>query len=69
MTKLVTGTWWERNVPSVGLPSTTVGPVQPFGERRMIIGQRGRSLKPLLRASRWMRRISATTVSSVVAIN
>ena len=30
-------------MPSAGLPSTSFGPVQPFGVRRTIIGQRGRS--------------------------
>ncbi len=33
------GTWWARNEPSIGLPSTTFGPVQPLGERSTIIGQ------------------------------
>jgi hypothetical protein len=61
------GTWCERFVPSVSLPSTIFGPVQPFGERKIIIGQRGRALNPLVRASRWMRRRSATTTSSVAA--
>jgi hypothetical protein len=37
------GTWCERQLPSVGLPSTSCGPVQPFGERSTIIGQRGRA--------------------------
>ena len=26
------GTWCERHVPSTGLPSTSFGPVQPFGD-------------------------------------
>ena len=39
-----TGTWCERNVPSICSPSMTFGPVHPFGLRRMIIGQRGRSV-------------------------
>ena len=38
------GTWCARNVPSTGTPSTSFGPVQPFGVRRTIIGQRGRSV-------------------------
>ena len=25
------GTWWERKLPSAGSPSTSLGPVQPFG--------------------------------------
>ena len=41
------GTWCERNEPSIGLPSTTFGPVQPLGVRRTIIGQRGRSAEPV----------------------
>ena len=49
------GTWWERNVPSTGSPSTILGSVQPFGELSTIIGQRGRVASPLLRAWRWMR--------------
>ena len=28
----MTGTWWARHVPSTTLPSTNLGPVQPFGE-------------------------------------
>ena len=40
------GTWCARKVPSTGRPSTSLGPVQPFGVRRTIIGQRGRSLLP-----------------------
>ena len=36
------GTWCERHVPSTWTPSTSRGPVQPFGVRRTIIGQRGR---------------------------
>ena len=44
-----TGTWWERHVPSTGRPSTFSGPVQPFGVRSTIIGQRGRRLATLAR--------------------
>ena len=36
-----TGTWCERQVPSTCTPSTSRGPVQPFGVRSTIIGQRG----------------------------
>ena len=43
------GTWCERHVPSVGRPSTSFGPVQPFGVRRTIIGQVGRSVDPATR--------------------
>ena len=35
------GTWWAWNVPSTCTPSTTPGPVQPFGVRSTIAGQRG----------------------------
>ena len=34
------GTWCARQVPSTCLPSTSCGPVQPFGVRSTIIGQR-----------------------------
>ena len=44
------------------------GPVQPFGERKMIIGQRGRTVVPLRRASDWMRLISSMAWLSVAAI-
>src|SRR5208282_3128475 len=57
-----------RYVPSTGRPSTTLGPVQPLGVLRTIIGQRGRSVTPRSRASDWIRRISAMTLSSVSAI-
>ena len=40
------GTWCDRKVPSTCMPSTTFGPVQPFGELSTIIGQRGRSMLP-----------------------
>ena len=32
------GTWCARHVPSTGRPSTSFGPVQPFGVRSTIIG-------------------------------
>jgi hypothetical protein len=38
-------------VPSAGRPSTSFGPVQPFGVRSTIIGQRGRPIaRPRARA-------------------
>lgn len=40
------------------MPCSLGGPVQPFGERRMIIGQRGLSIGLPSRAAFWMRRIS-----------
>jgi len=30
------GTWCERHVPSLGLPSTTFGPVQPLGRHELV---------------------------------
>ena len=59
---LPTGTWWARNVPSTGLPSTSFGPVQPFGVRRTIAGQRGRSRKPWARVSSWIARMRGHAV-------
>ena len=56
------GTWWARQVPSTGSPSTIFGPVQPFGVRSTIIGQRGRAAcgrPPSGRACCWIARISA----------
>ena len=42
------GTWWARKQSSTGLPSTSLGPVQPLGERNTIMGQRGRVLSPVV---------------------
>ena len=42
------GTWCERQLPSTGLPSTSFGPVQPFGVRSTIIGQVGRDAHAFL---------------------
>ena len=57
------GTWWERNEPSAGRPSTSLGPVQPLGVRSTIIGQRGRPRSPPSRARLWISAISAATSS------
>ena len=46
-----TGTWWARQKSSTWWPSTIFGPVQPLGERRTIIGQRGRWCRRSVRAS------------------
>ena len=46
--------------PRPGLPSISLGPVQPFGVRSTIIGQRGRSVTPSSRARRWISRISSS---------
>ena len=62
------GTWCERQVPSTGLPSTSFGPVQPLGVRRMIIGQRGRTAVAGARRACWIAAISSRTASSVAAI-
>ena len=50
-----TGTWWARQKSSTLCPSTSFGPVQPFGERSTIIGQRGRAVSPVERACCLMR--------------
>jgi hypothetical protein len=39
------------------LPSISLGHVQPLGERRTIMGQRGPSAEPFWRAPVWMRSI------------
>ena len=49
-------------------PSTTPGPVQPFGVSRMIMGQIGRSLTPSSLAFRWFSLISAMQQSTASAI-
>jgi hypothetical protein len=54
-------------VPSAGRPSTSFGPVQPFGVRSTIIGQRGRAAALPERASDWIRRMSATALSTAAA--
>ena len=61
------GTWCERQVPSTGLPSIVLGPVQPFGVRNTIIGHCGRSVTPPSRAAFWIRPISSITASIVAA--
>ena len=63
---LASGTWCERHVPSVRLPSTYFGPVQPFGVRKMIIGQSGRSASsaPWSPASRRIRAMWSSTSSN-----
>ena len=66
------GTWCARQVPSMGTPSTSRGPVQPFGVHSTSAGQRGRSTGPPAAscpaACSRMRAISATISSSVAAI-
>ena len=61
------GTWWARQVPSTGCPSTSCGPVQPLGVRSTIMGQRGRSVTPSLRARRWMAAIRSSALSMAAA--
>ncbi|KAI3473495.1 hypothetical protein Pfo_031622, partial [Paulownia fortunei] len=64
-------TWWARKVPSTRSPSTSCGPVQPFGVRSTIIGQRGRRsaapagcrlrpVRPGPRAAAWMSSMLAS---------
>ena len=53
--------------PRPAAPSTSFGPVQPFGVRSTIIGQRGRSLAPPARAARRISSISVTACSIAVA--
>jgi len=65
---VLNGTWCERQFPSAGLPSTTFGPVHPFGERKTIIGQIGRSHTPSTLARRWISAISSKQRSIVSAI-
>ena len=62
------GIWWERKVPSTGMPSTRAGQVQPLGEQKTIMGQRGRSVSPFSRALTWMRWISRIDQSTAAAI-
>ena len=63
------GTWWARQVPSTGTPSTSFGPVQPFGVRSTIIGQwtarwRRRRGRPLDLGDRGRRPSSSVAASS-----
>ena len=60
---MVRGTWWARKEPSICLPSTTLGPVQPLGVRSTIMGHTGRSALLFSRAFFWMALISSMTVS------
>ena len=62
------GTWWARNEPSTFLPSTSFGPVQPFGVRSTIIGQAGFSSVVPERAWPWIRPISSQASSNAAAI-
>ena len=61
------GTWCDRQVSSTFLPSTSLGPVQPFGVRRMIIGHSGRPVSPSSRAARWIAAIWSNASSNAVA--
>ena len=65
----VEGTWCERKLPSTGLPSTSLGPVQPLGLRRTIMGHWGRWRNPPERHSSWMVRMSRSASSSVAAMS
>jgi hypothetical protein len=62
------GTWCDRQVPVTRMPSTSSGPVHPFGLRSTIIGQRGRLPSQLpSRAESWILRISAHAVAIAAA--
>ena len=60
------GTWCERHVPSTGFPSTSAGPVQPFGVRSTIIGHAARSVA-VVAALSLDRAISSSASSSAAA--
>jgi hypothetical protein len=66
------GTWCERQCPSVFRPSTSRGPVQPFGLRSTITGQRGTTPASRAasgpRARRWIAAIESSACASVCAI-
>ena len=62
------GTWCALNEPSIWLPSTSFGPVQPFGVRSTIIGHLGLSVLLFSLASFWIALISSITVSRASAI-
>ena len=68
--KSVTGTWWARNVPSICWPSTTFGPVQPFGRAQHDHRPLGRADHCRFeRASSWIAAISSSAQSSAAAIS
>jgi hypothetical protein len=54
----------RAHAPSTGSPSTSFGPVQPFGVTSTIIGQRGRSPAP----PALIRAISSKTSSKAAAM-
>ena len=63
------GTWCERQWPSVFSPSTSFGPVQPFGERNTITGQRGRPVAlPVARFALNAMNLVERLVENVAAI-
>ena len=62
------GTWWERQLFSAGWPSISAGQVQPLGERRIIMGQRGRLISRFNPAWRLISRISPITFSITLAM-
>jgi len=67
---VATGTWCARQKSSTFLPSTSFGPVHPFGLRRMIIGQRGAWPEAAPeRASSWIARIMSVARSIASAIS
>ena len=60
---LASGTWCERQDPSVRWPSISFGPVQPFGVRSTIIGQAGRSVSRPASAS----SAACTLISAILS--
>ena len=62
---LASGTWCERQDPSVFFPSICFGPVQPLGVRKTIIGHAGRSYsRPASAAAAASALIAATRSST-----
>ena len=55
-------------MPSTGAPSTSAGPVQPFGVRSTIMGHAGRARRSSARDSRRMRAMSSRASSIAAAI-
>ena len=62
------GTWCARKEPSIWLPSTTFGPVQPFGVRSTIIGHFGLVRSSFSLAFFWIALISSIAWSKAAAI-
>ena len=63
------GIWWALNDFSIGTLSQVLGPVQPLGARKIIIGQTGKLASLFWRALAWIALISSIAWSSAWAIN